>query len=41
MKTEGIGGFFELELPDNGGFPHDDGVLVNSERNAYNLEHQF
>lgn len=39
MKTEGIGGYFELELPDNGGFPHDDGVLLNSGRNA--LEYVF
>ena len=36
-----IGGYFELELLDQGGFPHDDGVLLNSGRNAYNLEHQF
>lgn len=39
MKTEGIGGYFELELPDYGGFPHDDGVLLNSGRNA--LEYVF
>ena len=31
---EGIGGYFELELPDYGGFLHDDGVLLNSGRNA-------
>ena len=34
MMHEGIGGYFELELPDNGGFLHDDGVLLNSGRNA-------
>ncbi len=34
MTTEGIGGYFELELPDRGGFLHDDGVLLNSGRNA-------
>lgn len=34
MKTEGIGGYFELELPDYGCFLHDDGVLLNSGRNA-------
>lgn len=34
MTTEGIGGYFELELPDKGGFLHDDGVLLNSGRNA-------
>ena len=34
MKTEGIGGYFELELPDYGCFFHDDGVLLNSGRNA-------
>lgn len=34
-----IGGYFELELPDRGGFPHDDGVLLNSGRNA--LEYVF
>ena len=31
---EGIGGYFELELPNRGGFLHDDGVLLNSGRNA-------
>ena len=31
---EGIGGYFELELPDYGGFLHEDGVLLNSGRNA-------
>ena len=34
MIYEGIGGYFELELPDYGGFLHDDGVLLNSCRNA-------
>ena len=34
MKTGGIGGYFELDLPDRGGFLHDDGVLLNSGRNA-------
>lgn len=34
MTTEGIGGYFELELPYRGGFLHDDGVLLNSGRNA-------
>lgn len=34
MMSEGIGGYFELELPDKGGFPHDDAVLLNSGRNA-------
>lgn len=34
MIHEGIGGYFELELPDRGGFLHDDGVLLNSGRNA-------
>ena len=29
-----IGGYFELELTDRGGFPHDDGILVNSGSNA-------
>lgn len=29
-----IGGYFELELPVCGGFLHDDGVLLNSGRNA-------
>lgn len=29
-----IGGFFELELPQRRRFPHDDGVLLNSGRNA-------
>ena len=29
-----IGGYFELELPDFGGFLHNDGVLLNSGRNA-------
>lgn len=31
---DAIGGYFELELPDYGNFPHDDGVLLNSGRNA-------
>ena len=34
MIHEGIGGYFEMELPDYGGFLHDDGVLLNSGRNA-------
>lgn len=34
MTAGGIGGYFELELPDCGGFLHDDGVLLNSGRNA-------
>lgn len=34
-----IGGYFELELIDQGGFPHDDGLLLNSGRNA--LEYVF
>ena len=34
MTHQGIGGYFELELPDRGGFLHDDGVLLNSGRNA-------
>lgn len=34
MIQEGIGGYFEMELPDYGGFLHDDGVLLNSGRNA-------
>ena len=34
MTHKGIGGYFELELPDCGGFLHDDGVLLNSGRNA-------
>ena len=34
MNTRAIGGYFELELPDRGGFLHDDGVLLNSGRNA-------
>lgn len=33
-NTKEIGGYFELELPDHGGFLHDDGVLLNSGRNA-------
>lgn len=34
-----IGGYFELELTHRGGFPHNDGVLLNSGRNA--LEYVF
>jgi len=34
MTNKGIGGYFELELSDRGGFLHDDGVLLNSGRNA-------
>lgn len=34
-----IGGYFELELLNQGGFPHDDGMLLNSGRNA--LEYVF
>lgn len=29
-----IGGYFGLELPRRGGFPHDDGVLLNSGTSA-------
>ena len=32
--SKAIGGYFELELPDRGRFLHDDGVLLNSGRNA-------
>lgn len=39
MNPQGIGGYFELELPNFGGFPHDDGMLLNSGRNA--LEYVF
>ena len=31
---DAIGGYFELELSDRGGFLHDDGVLLNTGRNA-------
>lgn len=31
---EAIGGYFELELPDRRIFPHDEGILLNSGRNA-------
>lgn len=34
-----IGGYFELELPERGGIPHEDGVLLNTGRNA--LEYIF
>ena len=34
---DAIGGYFELELADRGGFPHDDGYCVNSGRNALEL----
>lgn len=34
-----IGGYFELELPERRGFPHVDGVLLNSGRSA--LEYVF
>ena len=34
MSERAIGGFFELELLDRGSFMHDDGVLLNSGRNA-------
>lgn len=34
MIHVGLGGYFELEIPDRGGFLHDDGVLLNSGRNA-------
>lgn len=34
MIQEGLGGYFELDIPDRGGFLHDDGVLLNSGRNA-------
>lgn len=36
---EAIGGYFELELANRSGFLHDDGVLLNSGRNA--LEYVF
>lgn len=32
-----IGGYFELELEDRGGFIHDNGILVNTGRNALEL----
>ena len=32
---EPIGGYFELELAHHKGFPHDDGVLLNTGRNAF------
>ena len=32
-----IGGYFELELDNKGGFIHDDGLLVNTGRNALEL----
>lgn len=32
-----IGGYFELELENRGGFIHDDGLLVNTGRNALEL----
>lgn len=32
-----IGGYFELELDNRGGFIHDDGLLVNTGRNALEL----
>lgn len=31
---DAIGGYFEWELPERSGFPHEDGVLLNSGRNA-------
>ena len=34
MTTGGIGGYFELELTNRGQFLHDDGLLLNSGRNA-------
>lgn len=34
MINDGIGGYFQLELANRGAFLHDDGVLVNSGRNA-------
>lgn len=34
MIMNPIGGYFELEFPERRGFPHDDGVLLNSGRNA-------
>lgn len=34
MMKDAIGGYFELELLHKGGFPHDDGALLNSGRNA-------
>ena len=38
---EGIGGYFELELPDYGGFLHDDGVLLNSGMNPWAYGHRM
>jgi hypothetical protein len=32
-----IGGYFNLELNSHGGFLHDDGILLNSCRNALEL----
>lgn len=29
-----IGGYFNFELRKNGSFPHDNGILLNSGRNA-------
>ena len=34
MNLKAVGGYFELELPDFGGFFHEDGILLNSGRNA-------
>ena len=34
MMKDAIGGYFELELSHMDGFPHDDGALLNSGRNA-------
>ena len=34
MINDGIGGYFQLELSNRGAFLHNDGVLVNSGRNA-------
>lgn len=34
---KGIGGYFELELENRGSFIHDDGLLVNTGRNALEL----
>ena len=36
-KMREIGGYFELELEDRGEFIHDDGILVNTGRNALGL----
>ena len=32
--SKAIGGYFNLELVSHGSFPHDDGILLNTGRNA-------